>query len=156
MSDSSAPSGIGLKSGQEFSGRLTVIAMLLVGVLSTAAIFIYWDQHTRPFRPLRVAIGRTFERSRPLVEGGRNRGGPPSLRIAMTVLFDPNADDDQAQETLRKVVELARTHVDLDEYEVLELNLLNFVPEQKTRERSMTVELPATLVRSSSDPSTGQ
>lgn len=156
MSDASVPSGTGLKSGQEFSGRLTVVAMLLVGVLSTAAIFIYWDQHTRPFRPLRVAIGSTFERSRPLVEGGRNKGGPPSLRIAMTVLFDPNANENQAQETLRKVVELARSHVDLDKYEVLELNLLNFVPEQKTRERSMTVELPATFERSSSDPSTGQ
>lgn len=156
MSDASVPSGTGLQTGQEFSGRLTVIVMLLAGVLSTVAIFLYWDQHTRPFRPLRVAIGRTFEKSRPLVEGGRNKGGPPSLRIAMTVLFDPNADDDRAQAALRKVVELARAHVDLDKYEVLELNLLNFVPEKKTRERSMTVELPATFERSSSDPSTGQ
>lgn len=142
MSEASVPSGTGLKAGYEFSGSRTVVAMLAVGVLATAVIFIYWDQHTRPFRPLRVAIGSTFEKSRPLVEGGRNKGGPNTLRIAMTVLFDPVADDDRARETLRQVVELARTHVDLGQYEVLELNLLQFVPQQPVRERSLTVENP--------------
>lgn len=142
MSEASVPSGTGLKAGHEFSGSRTVVAMLAVGVLATAVIFIYWDQHTRPFRPLRVAIGSTFEKSRPLVEGGRNKGGPNTLRIAMTVLFDPVADDNQAQETLRRVVDLARTHVDLGQYEVLELNLLQFVPQQAVRERSLTVENP--------------
>lgn len=143
MSEASVPSGTGLKSGAEFSGSRTVIAILVAGVVATASIFLYWDLHTRPFRPLRSAIGQTFEKSRPLVEGGRNKGGPPTLRVAMTVLFDPNEDDLRAQETLRKVVELARTHVELDRYEVLELNLLQFVPQEPVRERSMSVEHPA-------------
>ena len=36
-------------------------------------MFVYWDLHTKPFRPLTEAIGRTFKHSLPKVEGGRHR-----------------------------------------------------------------------------------
>lgn len=141
MSNDTVPSGTGLKAGQELSGRRMVIAMLTAGVLSTIAIFLYWEYRTGPFRPLRESIGRTFKKSRPLVEGGRHKGGPPTLRIAMTVPFDPTADQTQAEATLKSVVELARQHTPIQQYDVLKLILVQSNPERRTRELPMEYDL---------------
>lgn len=128
------------------SGRLLVSALVLFGLLTTTIIVVYWDQNTRPFRPLREAIGREFKRTKPQVAGGRHKGGPATLRIVMTVEFDPQADDAQAQKTYLRVVELARQQIDVTQYEVFELHLIHLPPQQQAVEREFEAkiaELPA-------------
>ncbi|MBC8113147.1 MAG: hypothetical protein H7062_02120, partial [Candidatus Saccharimonas sp.] len=56
------------------SGRVIVVAMFLLGLVLASLLFVYFEFNTRPFRPLRDAIGREFKRSRPNVEGGRFKG----------------------------------------------------------------------------------
>ena len=84
---------------REISGSAVVIGMLTLGIFSTSLLVIYFELHTRPFRPLREAIGRAFKHSRPNVEGGRVRGrGPQILRISMSVPFNPFDDDKKSEE----------------------------------------------------------
>ena len=66
-------------------GKYVVLGMFVMGLISTATIFLYWDLHTGPFRPLTEALGRERPRSLPKVEGGSSKGGPNTLRIALRV-----------------------------------------------------------------------
>ena len=113
------------------SGRVIVVAMFLLGLVLASLLFVYFEFNTRPFRPLRDAIGREFKRSRPNVEGGRPKGrGPMTLRITMSVPFDPFQDDSKSKGLLTRVLILARQHQDLTRYEKCEVNLIHFVPEK--------------------------
>ena len=119
------------------SGRWIVIGLLLLGVAATSLLFIYWDQHTKPFRPLREAIGREFRHSRPNVEGGRQKGrGPLTLRISMSVEFPPGEDSPQAQKIVDRVMEIARQHKDVSEFEMIEDILIQFVPQEAAKIRT--------------------
>ncbi len=114
------------------SGRAIVVAMFLLGSVLTVLLYVYFEFNTRPFRPLRDAIGREFKRSRPNVEGGRLKGrGPITLRITMSVPFDPSSDDLKSKDMLTRVLFLARQHQDLNRYEKCEVNLIHFVPEHE-------------------------
>lgn len=122
---------------RELSGRAIVIGMFVLGLLLTALLFVYWEYNTRPFRPLREAIGREFRHSRPIVEGGRLKGrGPMVLRISMSVPFDPFQDDAKSKEVQTRVLTLARQHHDLTEFDKVQVNLIHFVPEQEARTKS--------------------
>ena len=114
------------------SGRVIVVAMFLLGLVLASLLFVYFEFNTRPFRPLRDAIGREFKRSRPNVEGGRPKGrGAMTLRITMSVSFDPLHDDSKSKDVLARVLSIARQHQDLTRYEKCEVNLIHFVPEKE-------------------------
>lgn len=102
-------------------------------------MFVYWDQHTRPFRSLREAIGREFRHSRPNVEGGRQKGrGPWTLRISMSVDFPPAEDSPRATEIVNRVLELAHQHHDTTDVDKIEINLIQFVPQELAKTRTFT------------------
>lgn len=127
----------------EFSGHYLVLGLLLLGLAATALLFFYWERQTRPFRPLREAIGREFRHSRPNVEGGRPKGrGPWTLRVSMTVEFPPGEDSVRANEIFQRVLEIARQYHDLNTIDRVEVNLIQFVPQElaKTRKFIWTAE----------------
>ena len=118
------------------SGRYVVIGLLVLGLIATILLFVYWDLQTKPFRPLREAIGRKFRHSRPNVEGGRPKGrGPWTLRISLTVNFPPFEDSLRATEVFDQIVELAREYHDLSEVDRVEVNLIQFVPQEVAKTR---------------------
>jgi hypothetical protein len=110
-------------------GHWVVISMFIVGACATALIFIYWEMHTRPFRPLTEAIGREFRHSLPKVEGGRHKQSPLTLRIAMRVPFKPVKGVEETDTVVQRIIDLAKTHADVNKYEVLEVYLIQRVPE---------------------------
>lgn len=118
------------KQNPEISGKWVIIAMFLFGGCATGLIYLYWEMHTRPFRPLTEAIGREFRHSLPKVEGGRNKGGPMTLRVAMTVSFKPVKGQEETESVVRRVVELSQTHADISQFEKLEVYLIQRAPEQ--------------------------
>lgn len=118
-------------------GHWVVIGMFIVGACSTALIFIYWEMHTRPFRPLTEAIGREFRHSLPKVEGGRHKQGPMTLRVALRVPFKPVEGVEETDSIVRRIIELAKTHTDVSRFEILEVYLIQRVPE----EEAVTVSL---------------
>ncbi len=124
---------------REFSGKYLVIGLLALGIAATALMFVYWDQHTRPFRSLREAIGREFRHSRPNVEGGRAKGrGPWTLRISMSVDFPPGEDSPRANQIVDRVLEITRQTHDIDEFEKIEINLIQFIPQELAKTRTFT------------------
>lgn len=119
------------------SGRMIVLTMFFWGLVLTALLFVYFEFNTRPFRSLRDAIGREFKRSRPNVEGGRLKGrGAMTLRITMSVPFDPFQDELKTKNLLMRVMILARQHQELTRFEKCEVNLIHFVPEKKAVTKS--------------------
>lgn len=126
-------------------GRYVVMAMFGFGVLATVTIFVYWDLHTRPFRPLTEAIGREFVHSVPKVEGGSHKGSPMTLRIAIRVPFEPNAATVETQQVVNRLVGLAQAHADLNRFEELHIHIFQRAPERLARQASF--EYPMAAVR---------
>ncbi|HEY0983572.1 MULTISPECIES: hypothetical protein [unclassified Schlesneria] len=121
------------------SGQYVVFGLILIGLTATALLFVYWDQQTKPFRSLREAIGRQFRHARPNVEGGREKGrGPWTLRVSMTVDFPPGEDSQRATEIVDQVVALARQNYDISKVERIEVNLIQFVPQELAKTRKFT------------------
>jgi hypothetical protein len=121
----------------EVSGKAVVIGMLSLGIFTTSLLFIYFELHTRPFRPMREAIGREFRHSRPNVEGGQLKGrGPTILRISMSVPFDPYVEDQETTKRIQRVLAIARQYQNLAAYDQVQINLIYFVPEREPRRRS--------------------
>jgi hypothetical protein len=131
--DASAP------ASRAFSGRVVVGWMFGFAVVMIAAMFVYWELHTRPFRPLQLAIAAEFEDSGPRVVGGRHKshrpGAVPILRVVINVDYDPTADANAVRRdaTARRLAELAEEHHGLRGYEQLELHLVERRPEQESR-----------------------
>ena len=130
--------------------------MLILGIAATVVMFIYWDQHTRPFRSLRELIGREFRHSRPNVEGGRAKGhGPWTLRISMSVDFPPGEDSPRSNQIVNRVIEIIRENEDVKQFEKVDVNLIQFVPQElaKTRTFSFSAkDLQADQTDSSATP----
>jgi hypothetical protein len=121
---------------RELSGRYLVLGVLSLGIAATTILFIYWERQTRPFRPLREAIGREFRHSRPNVEGGRPKGrGPWTLRVSMTVEFPPAEDSARANEIFNRVIEIAREYYNVKKIDRVEVNLIQFVPQELAKTR---------------------
>jgi len=119
------------------SGRKVVAVMIGFGLLMVAALFIYWELYTGPFRPLQTAIAAEFPGSRPGVVGGRHKfnqpGNPETLRIVIWVDFDGNADPEKAHGYSRRLAALANQYVDLSQYEDLEIRLIERVGDSDSR-----------------------
>lgn len=129
-----APQGSPSRS-RRISGSAVVFGMLLLGSVATLVMYVYWDQHTKPFRPLTEAIGRTFKHSLPKVEGGRHKRGPMTLRVALRVPFPPAENDPQTDELLEKVKQLVRQYQNLDGYETVQIHLFQMVPEDSAKSK---------------------
>ena len=138
--DATAPAGAG--------GRWVVLAMFAFGLLATGGMWLYWELHTRPFRPLQEAIVQAFPGSNPRVQGGQakmHKGTPRILRIVMRVDFDPVSQADRAQQVASQVAALAGRHQDLSGYDRVEIGLFQPLAEQDPRMR--TLEFDADEVR---------
>lgn len=136
-------------------GRWVVIGVLMFGALATGGIYVYWNEHSRPFRPLRDVIAYELRGSRPQVEGGTPKDGSPTLRIAVTARFDPEAEPARTELFKNRVFTLAREKVNVDDYEVFELHLIGVIPESPTIEKSFVLsrkELEALPKVSAPDP----
>lgn len=66
---------------------------------------------------------------------------PRILRITVRVEFDPTVDDGRAREMGDGLESLARKHQDLSHYDILEIYLFQRVPEQRIREKLISVHL---------------
>lgn len=115
-------------------GQYVVLGMFLTGIVATATIYLYWDLHTKPFRPLTEAIGREFKYSLPKVEGGRHKKGPLTLRITVRVPFLPDTAGESSQRLVNRLTELAREHGRLAEFEEFHIHLVQLAPERLAQE----------------------
>lgn len=132
------------KPVRELSGRWVVVGMFLFGILATSGLWAYWYLHTAPFRPLQLAIAENIPGSNPRVEGGQRKihqATPRILRITIRVDFDPEADGERAKQLGETLISLARKHQDLTHYDLVEMYLFHRIPEQKIREKLITVDL---------------
>ena len=118
------------------SGKLVVIGMFAFGLFLTGLLFLYWDLHTRPFRPLQEAIADAVPGSSPRVIGGKHKshqpGAPNTLRIIVKVDYNPTEAPNEARrdELARTILQLARTHHDVTQYERIELHVEYRIPER--------------------------
>ena len=125
--------------GVVISGKKLVLGLLTFGGLATLLMFVYWEQHKGPFRSLCEELGRQYRRSRPVVEGGRAKGkGPWTLRVTMTVDFPPGEDSAKANQLGEQIREVVSRHTEIREMEQLELNLIQFVPQETAKTKTLT------------------
>ncbi len=127
----------------EISGKWVVLAMFIAGLMGTAVIFVYWEQHTRPFRALTEALGREYRHSTPKIEGGRYKTGPMTLRVSLQLPFRPVREAVETQAVIHRVLEITREQADLRPYEVLELHLIQRVPEKAATREVLVYKRPA-------------
>ena len=126
--------------GPRVSGKLVVLCMVGFAMLMTGLMIGYWEAYTRPFRDLQVAINERFPGCGPRVIGGRHRSGrdgaPNTLRVLIYVDsedFNPEEESARRTEVVRELVDLASRHQELDSYELLEIRLMQALPEKKWR-----------------------
>lgn len=120
------------------SGRVVVVSMFAFGIAATSALWTYWAFHTGPFRPLQDALAKEIPGSLPRVDGGQRKlrkGLPKILRAVLRVDFDPVTESAKGEQMLNRVETIARRHIDLDQYDVLDVYLYQGVPEQVIREK---------------------
>lgn len=122
------------------SGRWVVLAMLGFGVVMAGSIWVFSKFEIEPFQPLARAIKAEFPQSEPHVKGGRPKKLPPLLRVIMRVDFTPSATDERVIHIVDRVTALAKEHVDLAEYETLQIHLVRYVPEKNPEH--VTIERP--------------
>ena len=87
---------------------------------------------------------KEFPKSIPRVDGGQRKmrkGMPKILRAVLRVEFDPTTETAKGEETLARVEKIARQHIDLDQYEYLDVYLYEGVPEQIIREKEFERKL---------------
>ena len=123
-----------------------VVAMFAFAILATGLLYLYWDYHTRPFRPLQEALAREFEGSHPLVQGGQRKMRkqmPRILRIVLRTDFDPNQTDNEERVSrmVEKTMQLARRYHRVDDYQTVEIHLAWMRPEQKTKQRKIVIDV---------------
>lgn len=114
------------------SGRWVILGILTLAIAATAFEWNYMRLHRAPFVPLRAAIADSFGRTAKVkIDGGRHKRGPMTLRIVIDVPFDPTAESEktQALEFLQRLEKLAVEHVNLNEYEFLQIYLVQIIPE---------------------------
>ena len=128
------------------SGKWVVVGMFAFGIVCTATLWIYWQLHTAPFRPLREAILAEYPKSAPRVDGGQRKlqmSKPRILRVVMKVDFNPNAEDadERIDPIVERVADLARQHAALDTFDQFELHLFFEEKEQQLHQRTLTLHV---------------
>jgi hypothetical protein len=131
-----------VKPSRVVSGRRVVIGMFLFGGGLVALMYVYWEFYTRPFRPLQYAIAAEFPKSLPRVIGGRHKShqanSPNILRVVVRVDFNPEEEAASAERErlTSRLAELTAEHVNVFDYDQLEIHLVHRVPEEKTQQWS--------------------
>jgi hypothetical protein len=124
------------------SGRHVVFGMFGFALLMVGSLWLYWEMYTRPYRDLQNAIAAEFPGSSPRAVGGRHRshesGSPLILRIIVWVNEDPNADEAASIEVAERLAALAREHHDVMQYDLLEIVLVQRVPEEESPRWTLT------------------
>ena len=144
------------------SGTWMVLIMFAFAFAMIGTMYLYWELHTRPFRPLQIAIGAKYPNSMPRVIGGQHKSHQPGsrvrLRIVIAVDFDPTEglprpagtptepgaqdrvtlDDtmvvnDQIRAVYTSLLGLAKQYTDLTPYQDLEIFLEHRRPEKTSR-----------------------
>ncbi len=137
-----------------------VLIMFAFAFAMIGLMYLYWELHTRPFRPLQMAIGARFPNSMPRVIGGKYKGHQPDskskLRIIIAVDFDPTlglprpngqtaSEEDRVTldetmtlspriaEVYGSLLHLARQTTDISGYEQIEIYLEHRRPERSSR-----------------------
>jgi hypothetical protein len=123
-----------IPQGREVSGKWVVAAMFAFAIVLTGFLWKYTQMHRAPFLPLRSALTKEFTKAAsPRVEGGRHRRGPMTLRVVLNVDFDPSSKTDktakQVDQIASRIIELASQNLNLEPYEVIEIFLVQLVPE---------------------------
>jgi len=135
------------KSGMT-PGSWTVIAMFSFGILMVSLLWVYWEAYTRPFRELQNAIAEQYPGSSPRVVGGKHKSHknitPMTLRIIVRIpiegkdSFHPVDDEPEGDVRALDLVRIGNEHAELNAYEVVEVHLMQIVPESKTRHRKVS------------------
>ena len=112
------------------SGRWVVLAMLGFGVVMAGSIWVFSKFEIEPFQPLARAIKAEFPKSEPHVKGGHPKKQPPLLRVIMKVDFTPSETDPRVTHIVDRVTALAKEHLNLAEYETLQIHIVHYVPEK--------------------------
>ncbi len=124
------------------NGRYVVFGMFAFALLMVGALWLYWEMYTRPYRDLQNAIAAEFPGSSPRAVGGRHRshetGSPKILRVIIWVDADPNADERASTDIARRLAALAREHHDVTQYDLLEVVLMQRVPEAESPRWTLT------------------
>ena len=142
------------------SGVWVVAMMFTFAITMIAAMFVYWELYTRPFRALEMAIGARHKNSMPRAIGGKNKSHKKEshsrLRMIVHLDFDPTAGlphpekpnpthenrvnlteemqpDPRVDQYLSSLLHLAKQHTDLSSYEYIEVYLEYRQPEKATR-----------------------
>lgn len=133
-------------SGKSSAGRWTVVGMFLFGFTLIGALWFYWDQYTRPFRPLQQAITKMYPTSQAYVVGGKAKShlnlSPSTLRIVLQLSpndENPEVDEAQSLNQALTLFHLAEQHQDLTLYEDLEVHLVQQVPERPAHIWTLTL-----------------
>ncbi len=122
------------------SGRTVVLAMLAFGIVMAGSIWVFSIFEIEPFQPLTRAIKAEFPKSEPHVKGGRPKKQPPLLRVIMQVDFTPSETDERVTHVVDRVTALAKQHLNLAEYETLQIHIVHYVPEKNPEH--VTIERP--------------
>ncbi len=137
-----------------------VLIMFAFAFAMIGLMYLYWELHTRPFRPLQMAIGARHPNSMPRVIGGpyktKETGSRPTLRMVIVVDFDPtsglprpadSSDNDEDRVTLKdtmtvspridqmygSLLHLAQQTTDISNFQQIEIFLEHRRPEQTSR-----------------------
>lgn len=132
------PEGEAAVESERIPGAWVALGILVLGLLFTATLWWYTDMHAGPFRGLRDAIQSEFPAAVPQVEGGQrkiHRETPKILRITLRVKQDPREDDRHVARMVDRLVVLADEHHGLAGYDLLDVYLVWYRPEQKAVSR---------------------
>ena len=124
--------------GPEISGRWVVAVLAAIGLTAISVLWFYTVAHTRPFLELRDAVHAEFPGSAPRVEGGRrkmHRNTPRILRITMRVSEDPREDSPRINRMIDRLVDLADEKQGLANFDLFDVYLVWYPPEQKAISR---------------------
>lgn len=142
------------------SGTWMVVIMFAFAMSMIALMYLYWELHTRPFRPLQIAINARYPNSMPRVIGGKHKShqpeSKPTLRIVIAIDFDPTDGlprpagtnpeeedrltltdgmkvDPRVEEAYKTLLQLASENTDLSQYSMIEIFLEHRRPEKRSR-----------------------
>lgn len=159
-----------------------VLIMFAFAFAMIGTMYLYWELHTRPFRPLQIAIGARYPNSMPRVIGGQHKSHQPGsrvrLRIVIAVDFDPTEglprpagapagqgaqdrvtlDDsmvvnDRIRNVYISLLGLTKQYTDLKPYQDIEIFLEHRRPEKTSRTLFATFPTEEWLAKYPTEPS---
>ena len=136
-------------------GKYVIMGIFGLAVVMTGSLWIYWDFHTAPFRPLQIAIAEHFPKSEPRVQGGQrkiHKETPFILRIVMRVKFNPLLPKNKQQigDMSSLLFALAGKHQELETYDTFELHFFKMKPEKMADQITLSLDMKE-LLQSSED-----